>query len=147
MTRIAFGAVVRIEWKDWPALEFDALPAWRAHLRSLAGKRVKVTVSRETRGRTLPQNSWLWGSIYPILSDWSGHSMEEIHSAMKELHGLKDTVQVPERQPGNFSKLRTFRLPRSTRDYPTDEFSAYVERVRAWAAQQGLDIPDPGRVG
>ena len=131
--RPAFGAIVG----DPGTLVFDDIPAWRGYLRSLAGKRVRVVVSRETRGRTLSQQGWLWGGIYPEIADWSGHTPDEIHAAMKELHGLKRLVTMP----GCAQTL----VPRSTADYSTEEFATYVERVRAWAANQGLNIPDPGR--
>ena len=120
-------------------LSLDDLDYWREALKGFSGKRVRVTLSKETKQRTNPQNSWLWGAVYPAIADWSGHSVDEIHEAMKALHGHKTLVTLP----GHAQEL----VPRSTRDYTTDEFSEYVERVRAWAAMQGLDIPDPGRLG
>lgn len=120
-------------------LSLDDLDYWREALKGFSGKRVRVTLSKETKQRTNPQNSWLWGAVYPAIADWSGHSVDEIHEAMKQLHGQKTLITLP----GHAQEL----VPRSTRDYTTDEFSEYVERVRAWAAQQGLLIPDPGRLG
>lgn len=133
----AFGAEVAVQGGTTVCL-FDDVSTWRSYLRSLAGKRVRVTVVRETRGRTLPQNAWLFGVIYPLIADWSGHTPEEIHMAMKELHGVKRLLIMPHGQ----QMLATI----STADYTTEEFSIYCERVRAWAAMQGLNIPDPGEV-
>ena len=127
-------------------LRFDDVTHWAGGLRSFLGKRVRVTISRETKGRTLPQNQWLWGAIYPAIADWSGHSVDEIHEVMKQMHGSKRLVQLPGGNPrqGDTAAYNVA-VPRSTATYTTDEFSEYVERVRAWAAQQGLNIPDPGR--
>ena len=140
--RPAFGATVS-EHMTPAWLEFDDPRAWVGYMRSLAGKRVKVVVSRETKGRTLPQNSWLWGAIYPAISDWSGHTVDEIHEAMKALHGPKSLVTLG---PARDTHLgQEMLVARSTTEYTTEEFTTYVERVRAWAAMQGLNIPDPGR--
>jgi len=139
--RPAFGAKAG----ETGVLLFDDPGAWHGYLRSLAGKRVRVTVARETKGRTLSQNSWLWGAIYPLIADWSGHTVDEIHEAMKVLHGPKSFLTLG---PAADSHLgQEMLVPRSTAEYTTDEFSNYCERVRAWAATQGLNIPDPGQVG
>jgi hypothetical protein len=141
--RPAFGALV----SEQGTCIWDDLHGFQSYLRGLAGKRVRVVVSRETKGRTLPQNSWLWGAIYPAIADWSGHTVDEIHAVMKDMHGLKTLVTMAPAGEGRFPGQRQTLVPRSTATYTTEEFSTYVERVRAWAAMQGLNIPDPGRVG
>lgn len=133
--RPAFGALVSHQQGEH--LLFDDPRAWEGYLLGLAGKRVRVVVSRETKGRTLPQNSWMWSGVYPYLVDWSGHTAEEIHGFMKKMFGVKVLIRLPNGQ----EEL----VPKSTRDYTTEEMSTYIEHIRAFAAQQGINIPDPGR--
>lgn len=134
--RPAFGAKVASH-RILGTLLFDDEAAWNSYLRGLAGKRVRVVVSRETKGRTLPQNAWLWSGVYPYIVDWSGHILDEVHEFMKDMFGVKVLLRMP-------NGLEYF-VPKSTADYTTEEMSTYIEYIRAFAAQQGINIPDPGR--
>ena len=112
----------------------DDCSRWVWLLGKLDGKRAMLTLGRETQRRSLRANAYLWGWIYPILSEHTGHTSEEIHHALKaKIFGWEDTPVGP--------------MPkRRTRDLDSVEFADYVTRVKVEAAALGCDIPDPEEV-
>ena len=62
---------------------------------------------------------------------------EEIHEAMLQLHGIRHVITLP--SGGQVTVIKR------THELNTEEMTEYLERERAWAANQGLNIPDPGR--
>lgn len=119
-----------------------------AFLRSLAPDVVfRVTIGREAKERTDPQNRYLWGVCYATLAKATGHRPEDWHEYFcGEFFGWR------ERQlPGD----RVERIPRrsTTRDedgrravMSAADFAEFVEMILATAAQNGLFIPDPDSV-
>jgi hypothetical protein len=104
------------------------------HLNGLEGKRVMVTVAKETRRRTNSQNAYLWGVIYKLISDYTGATPEELHIALKYHFGKKRFI-------GNIV------APASTKAMDTIEMTEYIEKVRRWAAEElNINIPDPNEV-
>jgi len=96
---------------------------------------VKIEPYKDKRDRTLRQNSYLWGVVYTIIAAETGHTTEEIHEWCK-WHFL------PRRYVTVGSK--TCEAAKSTTTLSTDEFSKYVEQVRAFAgAELSISIPDP----
>lgn len=101
--------------------------------RMFKGHRVDVVVSRQKRQRSDAQNRLLW-SYYKFIAEWSGHEPEEIHEALKLLL-LPREIELPS---GTLIPAVT-----STRGLDVAAFSEYVERVRRWAAEQGVYLPSP----
>jgi len=98
------------------------------------GRRVVVTKTPERRDRTLSQNAYYRGVVIKVISQWADHDPDEIHEAMRyKFLGTRET-KTGLRIVGRTSRLTTA------------EFTEYVERVRQWAAEQGLVIPDPQKV-
>ncbi len=112
----------------------DEPARYLATLAKLNSKRIEVSVGREKVGRTVRANSFLWGWCYPILSEYTGHTKDEIHHALKcKILGYEDTPLGP--------------MPkRHTRDMSSDEFAEFVHRVQAEAASMGCHIPSPEEV-
>jgi len=68
--------------------------------------------------------------VYRLLADYTGHSPEEIHEAMKYEFLLNHE-----------SKLK---VPRSTSELSTLEMEDYLSRVREFASMElGVYIPEP----
>ncbi len=106
---------------------FDAL------IQRLDGQEIDILIRKHRKARTLPQNSFLWGVVYQIISDETGHEPEEIHDAMKDLF-LTD-------------RSGPFPLVRSTTDLSTVEFNEYFTKIQRFAAEKlDLVIPDPESV-
>lgn len=49
-----------------------------------------INITKQRKGRTLNQNDWLWGCVYPILLDglldagWEFTSVEQVHEFFKK---------------------------------------------------------------
>lgn len=104
--------------------------------------RLVVAIKKQKRRRSLNQNAYLWGVVYPAIVDVfreHGNSVdsEDIHSYCKEHVGkLKQIFVTPDGEilsgAGSTAKLSTM------------EFESYLEKLRAWAAETlGLTIPLP----
>lgn len=114
---------------------FDDPRRWRGVVGRHEGKRVKVTIERERKLRSLKANAYLWGVVYRTIAEWSGHDDEEIHDAMKSMFLPKRELLLPtgEEIPAHGS----------TRVLDDVEFSDYVSKVKRWAGEQGVLVPEP----
>lgn len=104
------------------------------HLSSLEGKRVVITVAKETHKRSTNQNRWYWGCILKLIAEHTGEEPENLHEALKAHFAPKKVV-------GNLV------VPSSSRYLNTIDFGEYCEKVRRWAAEElSINIPDPEEV-
>lgn len=112
-------------------LLLDNKPEFTAHLHTLNGKKVNVSVEKQTRRRTLDQNAYYHGVILKRISEETGQDPQSLHVAFKYKFSEKIT-------------LNGLVIPQSTRTRDTIDFSAYCESIRQWAREfLNLDIPDP----
>lgn len=100
------------------------------------GKDVFVTIKPVRRTRSLPQNAWYWGCVLPLISEHTGHSVEELHEIFKRLFLPPKYIEY---------RGKEIKLPSSTTATDTLEFATFVDRVRAEAANMGIVIPEPGQ--
>lgn len=129
--RETFGGQVN----DEGVLVIDQPVRWRGVLARHKGRRVHLTVQREQQRRSLKANAYLWGVVYHEIAEWSGHTADEIHDCMKSLF-------LPPREL-LFPTGEEIPAHGSTRVLNMEEFSEYVSKVKLWAAEQGLQIPEP----
>lgn len=101
-----------------------------------------VEVRKVRRTRSLNQNAYLWGCVYPLLLEglneqgWEFTSVEQVHEFFKTQYAQE---QVVNKQTG---EVVTF--PSSTRDMDTVTFFSYCDKLREVAQSfLGIDIPDP----
>jgi len=98
---------------------------------------VVVKPHKADRDRTTRQNAYLWSTVYKYIADFTGHSTEEIHSAMKYRLLPRTEVLVGETSTS---------VPKSTKSLTTKEFGEYVDRVVAFAGTElGITIPAPNQ--
>ncbi len=92
-------------------------------LSKLEGKHIELTIQKERNTRTLNQNSYYWGVIIEILSDYTGYDKDEVHEALKFkfLKKYEDTNLVT---VGSTAKLSTA------------EFADYIDGIIRWAATE-----------
>ena len=100
------------------------------YLRGLDGKEIEVCVRRRRHARSLSQNAWYHACIVKLISDYTGHSPEEVHQSLKaqfliDRSGLEPRV-------------------RSTTELSSTEFVEFCERCCHLAGEMGLSIPSPG---
>jgi hypothetical protein len=112
-------------------LHIDNPAEYNRHINSLNGKRVNVTVEKQTRRRTLDQNAWYWGVVLKLISEHTGQDAQSLHEAFKYMFSDKITI-------------KGLVIPKSSRTRDTIDFSEYCENIRQWArAFLGVEIPDP----
>lgn len=111
---------------------------------ALPGKALSVKVGQFTKDRTSPQNRYLHGVAYRLLSDATGYEMDDIAEYLCMQHfGTVEKVK-----PGK----KVVEVPRrtTTRDedgkrsvLSTTDFNDYVAFVQRFGAKHGVFIPDP----
>lgn len=117
--------------------------AFAQYVSTFNGKPVFITIERESRTRSNPQNAYLWGVVYKLIADHVGDDVDSIHEEMKTRFIPKHVERINV-ETGEVEELT---VAGSTRKLTTQEFSDYVESIQRWAASfLGLVIPDPGEV-
>ena len=110
-------------------------------LRRLEGKKVRVSVQEHKRKRSCNQNAFYWAVVVPMVLEMfrgAGNDCDEelVHHYLKEhVGGLVSIVRDPSGTPKT--------VVGSTTALSTQEFEDYLERIRAWAAAFGVEIPLP----
>ena len=116
----------------------DDIVKHRAWLAKVEGRRVIESIKREQTGRTMSQNRYYWGVVLAVLSEWSGHESEELHEHLTDKFLARDQKTLPSGE--------VMTPARRTSTLTIEEFSAYVDRVVRWAAEQGVYIPEASEV-
>lgn len=104
-------------------------------------KRCRVVLEVGSK-RSTPQNSYLWGAVYPILRQGfkdSGDelSIEEVHDFCNNRFNYKEIV--------NESTGEVLKVPTSTTALNKDEFGEYIENIKRFASEYlNTYIPDAG---
>jgi hypothetical protein len=113
-------------------------------IRSMAGKRVVVTVKEYKKKRSNPQNRYYFGCVIPLVTKFfrdAGNMVDgdDVHNYLKLRVGkLAQIFVTPDgeviKSLGSTAKLSTI------------EFEVYMTNIRAWAAEYGLQIPEPNEI-
>lgn len=111
------------------------------YIRSFEGKLVQVTVQCGGK-RSTQQNRFLWGICYKILSEYTGHTVDEIHAFCK----LKFNPQIIEIANKKTGEIESAIVGETTTQMTTMEFGEYVSQIQIWAAEMNCLIPDPNQV-
>lgn len=96
-----------------------------------------ISVGRKRALRSLKANAYLW-VIYEIIAEWSGHTKEEVHEAMKAKFLPPGEVVLPTGE--------TLPCLGSTRDKDSLAHSEYISDIKNFCRESGLDIPEPDEV-
>jgi len=103
-----------------------------------------VNITKQRKGRTLNQNDWLWGCVYPILLDglldagWEFTSVEQVHEFFKK--------QMAQDKVVNYNTGEIVEIPKSTATMDTQQFSMYIDALRAYAEDfLNVIIPEPNK--
>lgn len=113
-------------------------PLKKKFLESLKEGQLVEAIYRPRRPlRTIQMNKYLFGVVYKAISEFTGHSVEEIHELMKYKF-LRDRRTINDEE---------FDYIRSTATLTIKEFEEYWNKVRSWAKRYlGIDIPEPNNV-
>lgn len=113
-----------------------------AVLRSAEGKRVTVSIREQKRVRSLSANAYYWGVVIPPIvamfrDEGNMVDAEDTHEFLKEHVGkVRQVIVTPDGE--------VVRAAGSTAKLSTAEFGDYVAKIKAWAAEFGIHIPEPG---
>lgn len=110
--------------------------------KSLAGKRVKITIERAYNKRSNNQNRFFHGVCLPLIGD---ALLELGYNEGKNMEWVKDFVKVnllTTEMPDKHGEIRKFVRP--TSGLSTSEFMELIADLQQWAAENlDLIIPDP----
>lgn len=102
----------------------------------------RIEVTHIRKKRTLDQNGWLFGCIYPLLlkglndAGWEFVNVQQVHEFFKQQIGLD---QVINKHTGEIVEI-----PRSTAEMDTLTFSTYCDRLRDYGREYlNIEIPNP----
>lgn len=96
---------------------------------ALDGYEIVLTLKKYRKTRSLQQNKYLWGVVYPIFAEHLGYEREELHDAMRMLFLRRHEEK--------------FVTVASTTSLNTLEMTEYIENIRRLAAEDNCYIPDP----
>lgn len=106
-------------------------------LRELPEAEYVISIKKKRQIRSLSQNRY-YHFILNVISVHTGHTHEELHEAMK----LKFNGTMI-----HFPKGGSQMIGGSTANMETDQFSAYLNRVKLFALEEfGINLPEPGEV-
>lgn len=124
------------------AIIFQDSETVRQYVRTLQ-EEIAVVISnyRIPAKRSNPQNRYYFGVVLPVISDYTGYSIEEIHDLLKQKFLLEDYIlHLKEGQ-------EEIRIPKSTTKLTTVEFEAYLSEIREWASKDlSVYVPLPNEV-
>ena len=90
---------------------------------------------RGGKPRSSRQNRYLWGIVYALIAEETGHSTEELHEFFKSMFLPRTFIQVGKRER---------EIVKSTTDLSTTDMENYLTRVRVFASQElNVFIPLP----
>ncbi len=114
----------------------------RNYLQLRSDGQYSVEIKSIRQHRSIDQNAYMWGCVYPMLlealndSGWEFVNTGQIHEYCKKKFASIDVVN---RNSGDIENL-----PADTKSMDTIQFSSYIDSIRNWAVEYlGMDIPDP----
>ncbi|HBG40220.1 MAG TPA: hypothetical protein DDW85_02250 [Porphyromonadaceae bacterium] len=120
---------------------FDLKPIYE-YLETRKDGKYLLDIKLVRRPRTLDQNGWLWGCVYPLLLDalidagWEFTSVEQVHEFFKSQMTIDKVI--------NKHTGEIIEFPASTATMDTVTFSSYIENLREYAKEfLNIEIPDP----
>jgi hypothetical protein len=109
----------------------------RAHLLRLKpGTPIEVTLKRWRNKRSSQANRYYFGVVIPLIAEHCGYDKQEMHEllAMRFLRIEDDPITGAPRRT-------------STPETDSQEFADYVDHCIQFAAELGIEIPEPTRLG
>lgn len=87
------------------------------------------------KSRSSNENRYFHGIILPMLSDFTGHTAQELKLFLKKEFGWIETKQV---------MGKVVEVPMSTAQMTTTEFEKFMTQIRQWGDTIGVYLPEPG---
>lgn len=101
---------------------------------------VTLTIATVDAKRSNQANRYLWGVVYPAISEYTGQDKEDIHDEMCARF-TTETVSYVNPKTGELIETE---VTRRTSGMTVTRFHRFVEDVRLFAAEFfGVTVPDP----
>lgn len=110
----------------------------KALMARMEGKPVELSIGRLRQNRSIKANAYLW-SIYRLIGQETGNDEYRIHAVMKGMFLPLEDLELP-----NGTTVKTLG---STRGLDTKAFGEFIDKVKAFAGEQGIRVPEPEEVG
>ena len=114
-------------------LEFNDPERLKQFLLFNSGNMV-VSIGKERRIRSNKQNRYGYGIALKLLSEHTGHDVEELKKILKKRFGWMKVVEF---------QGQVVEIERSTADMTTAEFELFMTQIRGVGDQLGVYIPSP----
>lgn len=112
-------------------LELDN-PRWfRGMLQQFSDSPLVITLERKKKDRSREQLGYLWGVIYPLISQHTGHTPEDLHDIFKSKYLRSKKVW----RGGDVVVVGT------TTDLSTNEMAEFITNVIIEAGELSIEIP------
>jgi hypothetical protein len=111
-------------------------------LKSFEGQNILITIQKQKKTRSNPQNAFYYGVVVPIMQQClkdAGYLMtnEQMHEMLK-LRFLKESILVNEQTGEYLERIK------STTELSTIEFMEYILEIQKFAVEYfNTVIPDP----
>jgi len=113
-----------------------------AEVKTLAGKRVKLTIERQYNKRSLSQNAYWHGVVVNAVKE--GLAAKGFVFTAKETHELL-RLKFAVAEKVNESTGEVIQYLKSTSEMTVGEFMDFMAEVSEWAyTEYGITIPQPG---
>lgn len=122
-------------------LELGDRESFTNYYKQFEGKNVVISIEKATRKRSSPQNSYLWGIVYKVISEYTGYEIEEVHEICK----ARFNPQLKELLNKETGELEMMGYSGSTTKLDTVQFMEYVEKIQRFFAPFGVNISDPNQ--
>lgn len=120
-------------------VHLDQPDRWRAAKAQLEGRPIELSLGRLRHNRSLKANAYMW-AIYRLIAQETGNDEDTIHKTMKGMFLPLEDLVLP-----NGETVKTLG---STRGLDTVAFGEFIERIKAFAAQElGIRVPEPDELG
>lgn len=102
--------------------------------RTFLGRKVQFTVRAYSRKRSTRANNFYWAALVDSIADWTGYNKTQVHEMLKTMF-LQDVmfVELPD------GTMKETIIPRSTAELTKEEFTEYVQKCEAFAAELGIE--------
>ena len=99
------------------------------------GEEMCLKVDTYKYPRTINQHKYLFGVVYKAISEYTGHTVNDVHEACKKMFLPPTFIRMGEREEP---------ITGSTQELSIQDFARYLERVIAFAATElSISVPPP----
>lgn len=113
-------------------------------IKSFEGKDVLITIERNRKKRSNPQNAYYWGVVLPILQAGLHEATGETRDINSIHYQIVLPLLAPKRQIVNKDTGEVIVESMTSSELTTTEFCEFIISIQKWGAEfLNVEIPDP----